>query len=273
MNPREVTDLPYEERRIIVVAEKVPSAVAKPRFGDWDVAKAGAVAMLGGGALGLAGVALVRAIRDFRESGESIYPIDRKTARALRFPPGHPRQNVVYVGHPVDVGSYIPAADFHRFLFEHKVAEALRLARSLGARTVKVLHIQGWDREAAARLGLGLPLVPDSSLDVEIGANASRTDSTAHQVLTTMRLAPSGDPHIPHDLVWTPHEPLWMEIAAARMESGLGQVAIDVRSTDDFGVDAGLKALIAKAGLEAGGKFVEHQDTIWQLEADFLEGE
>lgn len=64
-----------------------------------------------------------------------------------------------------------------------------------------------------------------------------------------------------------------MEIAAARMESGLGQVAIDVRSTDDFGVNAGLKALIAKAGLEAGGKFVEHQDTIWQLEADFLEGE
>uniref|UniRef100_UPI003519F182 hypothetical protein n=1 Tax=uncultured Paracoccus sp. TaxID=189685 RepID=UPI003519F182 len=61
VNPREVTDLPYEERRIIVVAEKVPSAVAKPRFGDWDVAKAGAVAMLGGGALGLAGVALVRA--------------------------------------------------------------------------------------------------------------------------------------------------------------------------------------------------------------------
>jgi hypothetical protein len=269
-------DLPYDERRIIVVTDKVPSAVAKPRAGAWDIAKASAGLALGGIAGGiLPGMAvaslIVHAVKDFRDDGETIYPIDWETARGLRFPPGHARRNVVYVGHPVDAGSYIPAADFHRFLFEHKVAEAMRLVRSLGARAVKVNHVQGWDREAAVRLGLSLPTAATSD-NVEVGANASRTDKVGHRILTTMKLVPTSEPHIPDDLVWTPHEPLWAEVAAARIESGLDEFVIDVRSTDDFGVNADLKALIAKTGLEAGGKFIEHQDTIWQLEATFSEG-
>ena len=45
-------------------------------------------------------------------------------------------------------------------------------------------------------------------------------------------------------------------------ESGLDSFVIDVRSTDDYGVNAELRALVAKMGLEAGGAFVEHRDTV-----------
>lgn len=266
----EVIDLPYDERRIIVVADKVPAAAARSSEGKPDalqifrhVAKTGLM-----GAGGIAAVALLDQMKRFKDDGETIYPISRESARALRFPPGHPRQKVVYIGHPVDAGCYIPAADFHRFLFEHKVAEALRLIRSLGASTIQVLHIEGWDRREAAKLGLGLPQ-SFAGADIQANAEASQTQAASRQVLTEMKLTPTSEPHIPTDLVWIAHEPLWAEVAAARIESGLNEFVIDVRSTDDFGVNTGLKLLIQKTGLEAGGEFVEHKNTIWRLEGTF----
>lgn len=276
MEQSRIVDLPYDERRIIVVTDKVPSGVAEPPSSRTDHPGFGTLPLTGpklawvlGGIFGAAAVkAIIGAAKEFRKAGETIVPIDWGTAGTLRFPPGHPRKHVVYVGHPVDAGSYIPAADFHRFLFQHKVAEAQRLIRSLGAVSMQVVHVQGWDRNAAAKMGLGLPQAATGA-DVEVGAEGSRTDSEKHQILMTMKLTPTGEPRVPTDLVWTPHEPLWQEVAAARTESGLTEFVIDVRSTDDFGVNADLKVLIQKAGLDAGGKFVEHQETVWRLEGTF----
>lgn len=269
----DIVKLPYDERRIIVVTDKVPAAAARTRSSWGDVLQAGIPGLGGkwlfGGLIGAAAVKLiVDARREFRDAGETMFPIDWDTAKGLRFPPGHPRKNVVYVAHPVDAGSYIPAADFHRFLFQHKVAEAQRLVRSLGAVNVQVVHVQGWDRSAAAKLGISLPQAA-SGADLELGAEADRTDKAGQQILMTMKLTPTRDPHVPSDLVWTQHEPLWQEVAAARLESGLSEFAIDVRSSDDFGVNASMKTLIQKTGLDAGGKFVEHQDTVWHLTGHF----
>lgn len=228
----------------------------------------GLVFPLIGGLLGVAARILFEQMKRFQDAGQTIYPISWETAQTLRFPPGHPRKNVVYIGHPVDVGSYIPAADFHRFLFQHKVAEALRLIRSLGATKVQVLHVEGWDRRAAAKLGLGLPEAL-AEVDIQATGDASRTEATDRHILTEMKLTPTAAPHIPTDLVWIDHEPLWAEVADARIESGLKEFLIDVRSADDFGVNVGLKALIQKTGLDAGGEFVEHKNTTWRLEGTF----
>jgi hypothetical protein len=84
-----------------------------------------------------------------------------------------------------------------------------------------------------------------------------------------MKLNPTKAPHIPDGLIWFQHEPLWREVAEARLESGLDAFLIDVRSTDDYGVNAQLKARIAKSGLDAGGTFVEHRDTVWLLQGTF----
>jgi len=87
--------------------------------------------------------------------------------------------------------------------------------------------------------------------------------------MTRMRLKPQGPPCIPDNLVWFPHEPLWQEVADARLTSGLTSFVLDVRSFDDYGVNSSLKALVAKSGLEAGGSFVEHRATLWRLEGTF----
>lgn len=269
-------DLPYDLRRLIVVSDRLTKRSEKVAQPSSVVGSAGSVVRILGNQpqaallvlAGAVGWEMARAIRRLHAQGTILRPIASATAQYLRFPPGHPRSDVVYAAHPVDTGAYIPAADFHRFLFQHKVAEALRLIRVLGAGSVSVKSVQGWNRETAAHLGLSFP-VPSSGAVATPSISADHTRASGEEIITTMTLTPFGVPHVPEDLVWFPHEPLWQEIASARVESDLREFSIDVRSSDDFGINTKLKASLDKVGLEAGGRFVEHVETTWRLEGRF----
>lgn len=159
MDPDAVLGLPYGERRLIVVTNRpAPRAEEVDPPARWQevILKSPTLAALPFAAGWVVGRDALRKIREMRAQGAEVLPVSLTTAQAFRFPPGHARKNVLYVGHPVDPGSYIPAAEFHRFLFEHKVAEAIRLIRSLGATTVNVRSVKGWNREAALSIGLSL---------------------------------------------------------------------------------------------------------------------
>jgi hypothetical protein len=156
------------------------------------------------------------------------------------------------------------------------VKSCLRAIRETGA--VKGLaHITGGGftdnipRVLPKHLGVGIDLampLPGAE-QVEVGANAGVKRSQGDSVMISMRLKPSGNASVPNDLVWLPHEPLWQEVVDARLTSGLLSFNVDVRSHDDYGVTANLKAKIAKSGLEAGGSFVEHRATWWRLTGTF----
>jgi len=255
--------MPYNRRRIIVVSD-TPHAATSGRMSSRVIR---AVAPAAGiyGVAALVAFDLVKARKAMRQGGQDLVRVSSADATQLRFPVGHPRGKVAYIGHPVDPPVYIPVADFHRFLFEHKVAEALRLIRSLGAVTVAVERLEGWDQSIGVKLGVALPDVSQP----DVSASAGQERSSTHAVLSTMRLKPIMTPSIPSGCVWLPHEPLWQEVAEARMESGLDSFVLDVRSTDDYGVNASLKALVLKAGLDAGGAFVEHRSTLWRLQGTF----
>jgi hypothetical protein len=295
VSTQELLKMPYNQRRIIVVTDdpatvtgKLPATVtgklpaivtgklkarlarrfkpmsdglSSPKMILWVLAFPFVVYVVAYDAA----ISLIEALREMRQGGGTLIPVSSAGAGQLHFPVGHPRGNVAYIGHPVDPPVYIPVADFHRFLFEHKVAEALRLIRSLGAVTVEVVRVEGWDQTVGVELGVALPGVRQVGVDV----SASQERGSSRSVLSTMRLNPTQSPSVPADLVWLPHEPLWQEVVQARLESGLDSFVIDVRSTDDYGVNAGLKALVARAGLEAGGAFVEHRNTVWRLQGTF----
>ena len=257
MDSKEISKLPYDERRMIVVQDagaadrvsKIPRSVLV-LTGAW------------------AGVWAAQMLAEYMErSGVKgrLLTITTSEAAGLLFPVGHPRRKVVYVGHPVDPLTYIPLAQFHTFLFEHKVAEALRLIRALGANSVDVVRVEGWDRNIGIALTIPTPRVEQ----LQIGANVGVERGQGYSVMTRMQLKPSGPPRVPDDLVWLPHEPLWKEVVDARLTSGLTSFVLDVRSSDDYGVNVSLKALIAKSGFEAGGSFVEHRATLWRLQGTF----
>ena len=53
------------------------------------------------------------------------------------------------------------------------------------------------------------------------------------------------------------------------MNFGLNDFSLSVAYEDDFGINAGLKLAVANAGLDLGGRFEDHQSTVWRLEGTF----
>jgi hypothetical protein len=260
---------PYAERQRIVVADDAAVMAEREaeRSGsgiDW--AQAGKVAArIAVGGIGLVAVEVITAAAKARESGLKVFSVSRSEARALTLPPGHPRDRVIYIGHPAIAATYYPAAGFHRLAFEHKFSEAIQLLMSLGATQLEVEHVRGWSDDFAADLAVPLP----PTVPVELGANAGRRRSTGSAALFRAMLAGSSQPTIPEGLVWYPHEPTWQQVAQGRVRHGLRQFQLAVRYDDDYGIDAGLKVSAQKVGLELGGKFQEHESTTWKINGTF----
>jgi hypothetical protein len=217
-----------------------------------------------GGWMGAAAAEAVRAWARARESGIQILPIGKTAAKKITFPLGHPRNEVLYIGHPALPSTYYPMADFHRVTFEHKFCEAVDLLMSLGATKIRVEHVTGWSKDFSARLSVPLGTASEK-LTLETGkGSASRTN-----LLYQASLKGTDQPVIPENLVWYHHEPTWQTVARGRTNFGLSDFSLSVTYEDDFGINAGLKAAVLKAGLELGGKFEDHHSTIWRVDGTF----
>jgi hypothetical protein len=238
--------LPYGQRRLLVVADddviraqdkaleeaysrELGGQLAKRSEPDpvRNVAKYAVTAtalsrLLGVGIAGPIGAIVVSAATELysarqkmKERGFDVITISRTASQQLQFPIGHPRDRVLYVGHPAAPTSYIPMGDFHRFLFEHKVAEAFRLLSALGANELEVEHVTGWESLAAADFSV---LVPTD--EIEAGVKAGKERRTGKRILFKATLQSNKKPELPQDLIWFPNEPLWQSVAKARLGAG-----------------------------------------------------
>jgi len=190
----------------------------------------------------------------------------QEDALLLDFPLGHPVHKVLYVGHPADPRRYLPIGDFHRSLFEHKVAEAMRLLVGLGATDLEVSHVFGWTSTSEVGVSAGGVI---EGIRVDANGKVGKTKGHSQQVMAKMTLSPRGEPRLPSDLIWYVHEPLWKAIAEARLSASLESFELDIIYKDDFQVSAKLGAKIASIGLELGGSFTEHKETVWHLQGKF----
>ncbi|NER36683.1 MAG: hypothetical protein F6J93_22315 [Oscillatoria sp. SIO1A7] len=102
-------------------------------------------------------------------------------------------------------------------------------------------------------------------------AEAGAKEGSKSQLLYEATLKGAVEPSIPENIVWYRHEPTWKSIAEGRLKFGLKNFSLNVSYEDDFGVHAGLKASAIKAGLDIGGKFEDHQSTVWRIEGTFRE--
>jgi hypothetical protein len=286
-----ILDLPYADRQLIVVTKDLLAKVAREESskGIFDVLKevakrdlrnvrrsiverdwkglAASVARIYFWPYLLPGTAAVEGIRAWskaRESGIMILQIGKTAAKALLFPPGHPRIGVLYIGHPTVPAEYYPMADFHRFTREHKFSEAIKLLTGLGATKIWMEHITGRSMDFSARLS-----VPLTSLADSVSLDAGKRSAHQHSLLYQASLDGTHKPSIPQGLVWYPHEPLWQEVANQRLKYGLKDFVLNVSYENDFGINADLKAKVLEAGLQLGGKVEDFQATVYRFEVTF----
>lgn len=271
MTEKEFFDQPYMGRQLVVfLDDKVIEAKekAKNRQGakgdiSWaDVFELVKMAVMPKSVLMLEMV--ITALAQSSKKGVSVFPVKSSHSKLFNLPPGHPRENVLYVGHPATPRTYMPIADFHRFVFEHKFSEAVNLLMHLGAKEINVEHVCGWGRDFAGRLNVVMPSKGD-----EVSAQASCKAGKTQKILYEAKFQGDVSPSMPEDLVWFHHEPTWKNVADGRLKFGMTSFSLNLQYTEDYGVNASMKAKVAESGFDLGGEFEKHASTTWQLTGKF----
>ncbi|WP_321920026.1 hypothetical protein [Paraburkholderia tropica] len=277
----DVLELSYPERQLVVVLDdavvqatrKAAEAARNGTGADWTAVVekiAQGVKRLDtiGPLITIAGATYdeLRAWAKAREGGLNILQVGRSEAGRLRFPPGHPRDRALYVAHPATPSVYYTMASFHRMAFEHKFSEAVSLLMSLGATEIEVEHIQGWDRKFTSQMSVPLQ-------QVDASGHASQSTGRKSSLLFKASYDNKQDATVPEGLVWFAHEPTWQVLADGRIKYGLHEFSLAVNYEDDFGVNAGMKLRVQKAGLDIGGTFEDHVATTWKLTGKFSRGQ
>ena len=269
-------DISYSDRQLIVVTtdevvkasrEAEKQAAEQDRGIDWSRIGDLAFKIMFGGAVYMIAEATREAVKAWskaRENGIQILQIGKTESETIDFPPGHPREGLLYIGHPAIPNVYYTTAEFHRITFQHKFCEAINILMSLGATRILVEHVSGWSKDFSSRLSLPLSET-GGSVEAETGFDSHATSKLLYEAT----LHGTQEPKLPENLVWYPHEPTWQSIAIGRMDFGLKDFTLSVCYEDDYGVNAGLKIAIQKAGLELGGKFEDHQSTVWRITGQF----
>ncbi len=203
----------------------------------------------------------IKLIRSTRKKGVVITFIGRSYIEHFKLPPTHPRDDTIYVASPVVRQEYTPLADFHRFTFENKFNELLRLLSHLGAKTIEVYHMRGWGAEFAAHLGVHL----STSITAKVGAQRQ-----TGQTLLYKAVLQGHTPSMPEDLKWYSNEQNWQQIVDQRLHHGLQLFSLHHTYTDDFGINTELRDKLKKVGIDLGGKFKGHTETVWRVTGEFL---
>jgi len=183
----------------------------------------------------------------------SVAPMSKK--EDFRVPPSHPRERILYVGHPLEGMEpvHIPMADFHLYLFEKKFAEIISILMHLGAKTIRVERKTGWGRDLAGLMSVGIPAAGPASGDLLFKVEFAGTDN----------------PKLPGVRLWFRNEPSWQQVARGRLEFGQKQYSVTLSNQEDYGVTQTLMTNAVKAGFELGGNFREHQATVWIVSGEF----
>lgn len=257
-----ISKMPYAKRKLIVVVDDPDDSVVEV---DWtEVVKESFkkywryVTLPGQIEL------IIEAIKAARDQGIDVLPVPRSESAKLLFPPGHPQDGVLYVGHPTVHEIYYPTAQFHRLTFEHKFSEAIELLMALGAIEIDVEHQVGWGKEFSTNLN-----VPAGKAGEQVGTTAGGDTEKQRHLLFQISLEGTSDPSVPDELVWYPHEPTWQQVARARIKYGMKSFSLSLQYENDFGINADLEVMAGNAGLNLGGRFVSHESTIWEIQGSF----
>ena len=199
-------ELPYAERQLIVVVDnRVAEAdrKAKANLGeesnkwDWTSVTKTTLQILAEGPIIALAREVINAVNRIRAAGITVHQISESESAALKFPPGHPRDGVLYAGHPDVREIYYRTAQFHRLTFGHKFCEAIDLLMALGAIEINVEHKSGWGREFSSTLN-----VPIGTAGEQVSAGGRGSTEKQGDLLFQASLPGAEDPAVPDELVW-----------------------------------------------------------------------
>ncbi|MFJ7729303.1 hypothetical protein ACIQXV_24675 [Neobacillus sp. NPDC097160] len=194
-----------------------------------------------------------------------IKPMLIDDAHEITLPIGHPQKNILYIAHPLLIGVYYPAANFHPLTLETKYFELINLLSSLGAKEIEVEYLSGLKRESSFNIKVDIGVSSTKS-----NINSTKTESTNILYKATLE---GKEPSLPEKLSWFHNEISWQQLTNDRMNYGLKEFQLAMEYNNDFGIDDFIKSEATFpslfGGVELGGKYVSHQNTVWKIKGTF----
>jgi hypothetical protein len=178
----------------------------------------------------------------------SLCFVSRDETENVDWPAGHPVSDTLYVGHPLKPAIYYLATEFHNRLFEDKVVEFSKMLRHLGAKNTKIEHIEGYRH--GGKIGAELHASGAAGLRAftkDVSITGSYSSGSNRSVMYQTSYPGTNHSALPKDMVWMSHEPLWKEGAEARQEHRMQKFELDLAYTNDFSVNAKLRASIEES--------------------------
>lgn len=173
---------------------------------------------------------------------ETILPMRIDKLGDIMFPPSHPVEGELYVGHPFQPTCYYPVDGYEQMLFESQFVELNHLLQCLGATEIKSEHVKGSlvlkESESNSSDGYSSHktqrgdggnkvFTVDANRDVN-RSNASYNEQNrmnrtelGKRLMSVQKFSPKKAPYIPEDLVWFHHNDTWQKLAQQRLQGEL----------------------------------------------------
>lgn len=195
-------------------------------------------------------------------------PIEAKNN--FDFGVGHiPSDGTLYLQHPINSQSYISPNEFSRSICSEKEAAFLRLAASLGAKSIQLTSIQTNDTKGVFSSKLKASEV---AADLGFRAKFDKSGNVIKEVVKEFNRPTFIKPYIPEQLAgWVNFDPDLRTMATDRIEANVAKSNVKLEFSQSLGLGGELSAKIADRGLSTGGKFNATARSIWSFEVEYFD--
>jgi hypothetical protein len=252
---RAYCEIPVHERRIIIVASR---SFIKNRGKEIDWRKLGIDWIT---PLKLYYVLfkslskLQNPVHHYKRGENMQYPVfePNQAIHYFVFPPQQPKDGLVYACCDIEPNLYVPLAQFHTFMYQHKMSAFTELCSNLGAKSCEVVYSE--EEKTKSTKSIKVTNVPTklgpASTDIGIDSNSLRSESAS-----VFFSFPKPKKEIKeYHSNWMNGEPTWVTLQKLRLERDVDNYRAEFNYTDDMGINVKVASSIAKSGIDIGGSF------------------
>lgn len=204
----------------------------------------------------------------------------------LKFEIGHPQNGVVYVQHPLRKNVYFDVDSFHAAMLTEKYEELKHLLQYLGARKISATVIHE-DNVATSEKRTRSVKSDNEFAKVGVHGNVNWEGCSTEEVKLYKKLSSEekfnvgGEPSIPENLIFYPHESAWQRIAEGALKSIYNECDITLEYRQDYAVnqqkmldvETKVRVFIPSFELNIGTSFESNlrriTSTIWNYKVEF----
>lgn len=158
---------------------------------------------------------------------EHIQVLSKSIAsKYLQFPLGHPKENQLYIGHPLIKNYYVPFEEYQLIFVEDQVREYCELAQALGATEISIECLTDKQSDSSDVTNVNFQ---GGGAVAKASGSIDSTNKESHHLIDAIRQSiemrqtyhPTKQAYIPEDLKWYEQMPGWQRVAKQRLQGGL----------------------------------------------------